>query len=53
MDWTEKRVGDEALGPRPQNVDELHDIARRVKSKYLMRIQLKEKYSLSANNPTL
>jgi hypothetical protein len=44
MDRTEKRVGDEVLGAGPQNVDELRAIARRVKSKYLMRIQLKEKH---------
>jgi len=44
MERTEKRVGDEVLGAGPQNVDELRAIARRVKSKYLMRIQLKEKH---------
>ena len=53
MERTEKRVGDEVLGAGPQNVDELRAIARRVKSKYLMRIQLKEKHSSSANNPKL
>jgi len=53
MERTEKRVGDEILGPGPQNVDELRAIARRVKSKYLMRIQLKEKHlsPAAANNP--
>lgn len=50
MERTEKRVGDEVLGAGPQNVDELRAIARRVKSKYLMRIQLKEKHSIV--NPT-
>jgi hypothetical protein len=44
MDRTEKRVRDEVLGAGPQSVDELQAIARRVKSKYLMRIQLKEKH---------
>jgi len=53
MERTEKRVGDEVLGPGPQNVDELRATARRVKSKYLMRIQLKEKHSPSVNNPKL
>lgn len=42
MERTEKRVGEEILGAGPQNVDELRAVARRVKSKYLMRIQLKE-----------
>ena len=50
MERTEKRVGDEVLGAGPQNVEELRAIARRVKSKYLMRIQLKEKHSV---NPTI
>ena len=50
MERTEKRVGDEVLGAGPQNVDELRAVARRVKSKYLMRIQLKEKHSI--NNAT-
>lgn len=44
MDRTEKRVGDEVLGAGPQNVEELRAIARRVKSKYLLRIQSKEKH---------
>jgi len=44
MERTEKRVGDEVLGAGPRNVDELRAVARRVKSKYLMRIQLKEKH---------
>ena len=47
MERTEKRVGDEVLGAGPQNVDELRAVARRVKSKYLMRIQLKEKHSIN------
>ena len=50
MERTEKRVGDEVLGAGPQNVEELRGIARRVKSKYLLRIQLKEKHSLTGNN---
>lgn len=45
---TEKRVGDEVLGPGPRDVHELRAIARRVKSKYLMRIQLKEKHSTAS-----
>eukprot|EP00580_Thalassiosira_gravida_P005012 CAMPEP_0201654100 /NCGR_PEP_ID=MMETSP0493-20130528/45325_1 /ASSEMBLY_ACC=CAM_ASM_000838 /TAXON_ID=420259 /ORGANISM="Thalassiosira gravida, Strain GMp14c1" /LENGTH=451 /DNA_ID=CAMNT_0048130649 /DNA_START=668 /DNA_END=2023 /DNA_ORIENTATION=- len=53
MERTERRVGDEVLGPGPQNVDELRAIARRVKSKYLMRIQLKEKHSPAKNNLAL
>lgn len=48
MERTEKRVGDEVLGPGPRNIEELRTIARRVKSKYLLRIQLKEKHSPSA-----
>ena len=44
MERTEKRVGSEMLGAGPRNVDELRAVARRVKSKYLMRIQLKEKH---------
>ena len=44
MERTEKRVGDEVLGAGPRNVEELRAVARRVKSKYLMRIQLKEKH---------
>jgi len=51
MERTEKRVGDEVLGAGPKNVDELRAIARRVKSKYFMRIQLKEKHSISPANP--
>ncbi|KAL7538373.1 hypothetical protein ACHAXR_008509, partial [Thalassiosira sp. AJA248-18] len=51
MERTEKRVGDEVLGAGPQNVDELRAIARRVKSKYLMRIQLKEKHSTNPSSP--
>lgn len=43
---TEKRVGDELLDAGPQNVDELRAIGRRVKSKYLMRIQLQEKHNI-------
>jgi len=50
MERTERRVGDEVLGPGPRNVDELRAIARRVKSKYLMRIQLKEKHSSPAKS---
>jgi len=52
MERTEKRVGDEVLGAGPQNVEELRVIARRVKSKYLLRIQLKEKHSIpnTSNN---
>ena len=50
MERTEKRVGDEVLGAGPQNVDELRVIARRVKSKYLLRIQLKEKHSVTNSN---
>lgn len=45
MERTEKRVGDEVLGSGPQNVDELRAVARRVKSKYLLRIQSKEKHT--------
>ena len=52
MERTEKRVRDEVLGPGPQNVDELRAIARRVKSKYLMRIQLKEKHAVTATSAT-
>lgn len=52
MERTEKRVGDEVLGAGPQNVEELRVIARRVKSKYLLRLQLKEKHSLTSNNGT-
>jgi hypothetical protein len=52
MERTEKRVGDEVLGAGPQNVEELRVIARRVKSKYLLRIQLKEKHSLTSSNGT-
>jgi len=48
MERTEKRVGDEVLGAGPQTVDELRDVARRVKSKYLMRIQLKEKHAVTS-----
>jgi len=48
MERTEKRVGDEVLGAGPQSVDELRDVARRVKSKYLMRIQLKEKHTVTS-----
>ena len=44
MERTEKRVGEEVLGAGPRNVEELRAVARRVKSKYLMRIQLKEKH---------
>lgn len=44
MERTEKRVGEEVLGAGPRNVHELRAVARRVKSKYLMRIQLKEKH---------
>jgi len=51
MERTEKRVGDEVLGEGPKNVDELRAIARRVKSKYLMRIQLKEKHSVNPTSP--
>lgn len=51
MERTEKRVGDEVLGEGPKNVDELRAIARRVKSKYLMRIQLKEKHSANPSSP--
>eukprot|EP00804_Cyclotella_cryptica_P018364 CCRYP_015493-RA/>CCRYP_015493-RA protein AED:0.08 eAED:0.08 QI:79/0.8/0.83/1/0.8/0.83/6/33/669 len=51
MDRTEKRVGEEILGVGPQNVDELRAIARRVKSKYLMRIQLKEKHLAKPSPP--
>ena len=46
MERTEKRVGEEILGAGPQNVDELRAVAYRVKSKYLMRIQLKEKHGI-------
>jgi hypothetical protein len=49
MERTEKRVGDEVLGAGPQTVDELRAIARRVKSKYLMRIQLKEKHQSNSS----
>ena len=45
IERTEKRVGEEVLGAGPQNVDELRAVARKVKSKYLMRIQLKEKHN--------
>ena len=45
MERTEKRVGDEVLGAGPRSVDELRTVARRVKSKYLLRIQSKEKYT--------
>ncbi|KAL9185667.1 hypothetical protein ACHAXT_003444 [Thalassiosira profunda] len=51
MERTEKRVGDEVLGAGPQNVEELRAIARRVKSKYLMRIQLKEKHMVHPSSP--
>lgn len=44
MERTEKRVGEEVLGAGPRNVEELRAVARRVKGKYLMRIQLKEKH---------
>jgi len=46
MERTEKRVGEEILGAGPQNVDELRAVAFRVKSKYLMRIKLKEKHGI-------
>lgn len=46
MERTEKRVGEEILGAGPQNVDGLRAVAHRVKSKYLMRIQLKEKHGI-------
>lgn len=52
MERTEKRVGEEILGPGPRNIDELRAIARRVKSKYLMRVQLKEKHSPANHPPT-
>jgi len=48
MERTEKRVENEILGAGPQNVDELRAVARRVKSKYLMRIQSKEKYTMKS-----
>ncbi|KAL7463687.1 hypothetical protein ACHAXS_004043 [Conticribra weissflogii] len=48
MERTEKRVENEILGAGPQNVDELRAVARRVKSKYLMRIQSKEKYIMKS-----
>lgn len=51
MERTEKRVGDEVLGAGPQDVGELRAIARRVKSKYLMRIQLKEKHLATPTSP--
>lgn len=53
MERTEKRVGDELLGAGPRNVDELRATARRVKSKYLMRVQLKEKHSSPKQSPPL
>jgi len=46
MERTEARVGDEVLGAGPRSVDELRAVARRVKSKYLLRIQSKEKYTI-------
>jgi hypothetical protein len=52
MERTEKRVGEEILGAGPQNVDELRAVALRVKSKYLMRIQLKEKHGNNGNGPS-
>ena len=51
MERTEKRVGDEVLGAGPQSVDELRAIARRVKSKYLLRIQSKEKHMVKKSSP--
>jgi len=51
IERTEKRVGEEVLGAGPQNVDELRAVARKVKSKYLMRIQLKEKHIGTATAP--
>ncbi|KAL7554155.1 hypothetical protein ACHAWF_017559 [Thalassiosira exigua] len=39
-----RRVGEEVLGAGPQNVEELRAVARRVKSKYLMRVQMKGKH---------
>lgn len=53
MERTEKRVGDEILGEGPQNVEELRAVARRVKSKYLMRIQLKEKHLVKQKPPLI
>lgn len=50
MERTEKRVGEEVLGAGPRNVDELRAVARKVKSKYLMRIQLKEKHLEKKNS---
>jgi hypothetical protein len=47
MERTEKRVGDEVLGSGPQTVDELRAVARRVKSKYLLRIQSKENHTVN------
>lgn len=51
MERTEKRVGDEVLGSGPQTVEELRAIARRVKSKYLLRIQSKEKHMMKRSSP--
>ena len=52
MERTEKRVGDEVLGAGPQNVDELRAVALKVKSKYLLRIQVKEKHGVGGNGPS-
>jgi hypothetical protein len=53
MERTEKRVGEEILGAGPQNVDELRAVAFRVKSKYLMRIKLKEKHGIPKSASSL
>jgi hypothetical protein len=45
-------VGEEILGAGPQNVDELRAVALKVKSKYRMRIQLKEKHANNVNGPS-
>ena len=52
MERTEKRVGDEVLGAGPQNIDELRAVALKVKSKYLYRIQVKEKHGIGGNGPS-
>jgi hypothetical protein len=52
LERTEKRVGEEVLGAGPQDVDELRAVALKVKSKYLMRIQLKEKHANNVNGPS-
>lgn len=45
-------MGEEILGAGPQNVDELRAVALSVKSKYLFRIQLKEKHANNPNGPS-